>query len=124
MKKILVIAVLISLLMCRQVNAETITAYATAYNITGTTATGTYTVEGRTIAGKREWFNKVLMVWEDKDGSGQIKPENYLGTFICEDIGGATIQSGQVVDIYISDLQRAKEFGSKKVIIQIIESEG
>lgn len=124
MRKTLIIAALITLIIAKPCKAETVTAYATAYNITGITATGTYTTEGRTIAGKRDWFNKVLMVWEDPDGSGEIKPENYIGTYICEDTGCDNIKNGYVVDVYISDLQRAKEFGSKRVIIKIIDCEG
>lgn len=124
--KILGIALVISLMMCVPAKAEELRfekAWATAYSITGTTATGSQTVEGRTIAGKREWFNDTLILWRD-DGDGVIKPENYIGTYICEDTGGATIQSGACVDVYISDYSRAVQFGSKRVIIQIIESEG
>lgn len=124
MGKTFAIAIMTALILVTPCKAETVTAYATAYNITGTTATGTYTTEGRTIAGMREWFGKVLVVWEDPDGSGIIKPENYIGTYICEDTGSAKIKEGHVVDVYISDLRRAKEFGSKKVIIKIIDSEG
>lgn len=124
MKRIPIVAILAALILVTPCKAETVTAYATAYNITGKTATGTYTTEGRTIAGKREWFNKVLVVWEDPDGSGVIKPENYMGTYICEDTGGENIQKGYVVDVYISDLERARQFGGKKVIITIIDGEG
>ena len=123
MKKGIIILLFSLLAFTQPVKAQTVTAWATAYCPTGnTTATGTIPKEGRTIAGKREWFGKILILFEDK-GNG-IEPQNYIGTYICEDIGGATISSGAVVDVFIEDLQQAKIFGSKKVIIQIVESEG
>lgn len=126
MKKGLIIAVLTLMFATgctKRVDAETVRAIATAYCPTGRpTATGTIPKEGRTIAGKREWFGKTLIVFEDK-GNG-FEAENYIGTFICEDIGGSTIQSGAVVDVLIDDYNRAVQFGAKKVIIQIVESEG
>lgn len=119
---ILILLTVIALTPC-QVKAETVKAWATAYCLTGRpTATGTIPKEGRTIAGKREWFGKALIVYEDK-GNG-IEPQNYIGTYICEDIGGENIQKGYVVDVFIEELTRAKQFGSKRVIIQIVESEG
>lgn len=124
MKKFLCFMLLIiSVMTPVTVKAEITTAWATAYCPTGNlTATGTVPKEGRTIAGKREWFGKILILFEDK-GNG-IEPQNYIGTYICEDIGGETIQNGYVVDVFIEDLARAKEFGSKRVIIQVVESEG
>lgn len=96
-------------------------ATAYCYN-SGQTATGTIPEEGRTLAGKREWFGKVVVVWENK-GNG-IEPQNYIGTYICEDTGGKPIQKGYVVDVFIKEEQDAKVFGCKDVIIQIIDSEG
>ena len=126
MKKLFVVLSLaVAFIFPINVKAEiqTVKAYATAYCPTGNkTATGTIPKEGRTIAGKREWFGKTLIVFEDF-GNG-IEPEHYIGTYICEDTGGETIQGGAVVDVFIEDLTRAKQFGSKKVIIQIVESEG
>lgn len=95
---------------------------ATAYCITGKTATGTYTQEGRTAAGRPEWFGKTLIIWID-DGSGQIKAENYIGTYVCEDTGGEKVRNG-VLDIYIKDYDRAMQFGRKQVIVQLISAEG
>lgn len=95
------------------------TAYC--YN-SGKTATETVPKEGRTLAGKREWFGKTAIVWEDK-GNG-IEPENYIGTFICEDTGGEPIRKGYVIDIFIKDYDRAIEYGNKDVIIQLIEADG
>lgn len=125
MKRLICVLLVVASVMFPVTTArgETVTAWATAYCPTGRpTATGTVPKEGRTIAGKREWFGKVLVLFEDK-GNG-IEPENYIGTYICEDTGGETIKKGYVVDVFIEDLARAKEFGSKRVIIQIVESEG
>lgn len=96
-------------------------ATAYCYN-SGATATGTEPIEGRTLAGKREWFGKTVVMWENK-GNG-IEPQNYIGTFVCEDTGGETIRKGYVVDVFITDHDRAIEFGCKKVIIQLIDAEG
>lgn len=124
MKKIIfMLLIVIALMHPVTAKAEIATAWATAYCPTGNlTATGTVPKEGRTIAGKREWFGKTLIVYEDK-GNG-IEPQNYIGTFICEDTGCENIQKGYVVDVFIEELEKAKQFGSKRVIIQIIESEG
>ncbi len=117
--------ILAILLFClHKVNAEDIyhvKATAYCYN-SGSTATGTVPEEGRTIAGKREWFGKTVVVWEDK-GNG-IEPQNYIGTYICEDTGGEPIRKGYVVDIFIKEEMKAKIFGSKEVIIQLIDAEG
>jgi hypothetical protein len=64
--------------------------WATAYCLTGTTVSGTYTTEGRTVAGRRADFGKTVHIWLD-DGDGQIKTENYIGTYVIEDTGGDNI---------------------------------
>lgn len=123
-KKFLLIAAMLFAISARPVKAaEVRTAWATAYCLTGTTATGTQTTEGRTIAGMRKWFGKTLVMWLD-DGDGVIKPENYIGTYVVEDTGGDTIKNGYVLDVYISDYDRAKEFGSKRVIFLLVDAEG
>lgn len=127
MKKFIIASLLMLLAFNpREVKAnEVVTAIATAYCPTGNlTATQTVPREGRTIAGKREWFGKTLVVFEDK-GNG-LEPQNYLGSFICEDTSkaGSPVASGRVVDILIEDYDRAVQFGAKKVIIYIIDSEG
>lgn len=98
-------------------------ALATAYCLTGETATGTYTKEGKTVASKPEWYGATMYMWLD-DGDGAIKAENFIGMYTVEDTGGANIKNGKVIDVYISDYDRAKEFGRKNVIVQIVESEG
>lgn len=76
------------------------------------------------VAGKREWLGKTCIAWLD-DGEGQIKPENYFGTFCFEDVGGSdAIKAGYVIDVWIEGYENAKQFGCKNLIIQIIESDG
>ena len=126
MKKILAVLILgLALAKPIEVKAEPIIhqATATAYCITGTTATGTQTKEGQTVASKPEWFGATMLMWFD-EGDGEIKADNFIGMYTVEDTGGETIKSGKVIDVYISDYQRAKEFGEKKVIVQIVKSEG
>jgi len=114
----------IALFCLHQVSAnEILQVKATAYCYnSGTTSTGTVPEEGRTLAGCPDWYGKTIVMWEDK-GCG-IQPENYIGTFICEDTGGEPIRKGYVVDVFITEYERAKQFGSKNVIIQIIDAEG
>lgn len=127
MKKLLflilfeVLLIIVFVVICKADEIHEVKATAYCYN-SGQTATGTVPMEGRTLAGKREWFGKTVVVWENK-GNG-IEPQNYIGTFICEDTGGEPIKKGYVVDVFIKDESRAKIFGSKDVIIQIIDAEG
>lgn len=126
MKRVLIVIGMMLLMSSTKVKADEIEVYhtwATAYCLTGTTAAGTYTTEGRTVAGKPEWIGSTMVLWID-DGDGLIKPENYIGTFLVEDTGGETIRSGRVIDVYISDYDRAVQFGSKRVVFQIIKAEG
>lgn len=124
MKKIAFLTMMVALMIPTKVKADELhKCWATAYCISGTTATGNQTREGRTVASKREWFNSTMYIWEDT-GDGEIHPENFLGMYVVEDTGSENIRNGRVIDIYISDLDRAKEFGSKRVIIQVVESEG
>lgn len=93
--------------------------WATAYCLTGTTASGTHTTEGRTLAARPCDIGKTAVLFLD-DGDGLIKMENLIGTYICEDTGGDTIKKGYVVDVYISDYDRAIEFGAKRVIAILV----
>lgn len=124
MKKI-IIALLI-MLMAFPVNVKAedylkVKATAYCYN-SGTTATGTVPMEGRTLAGKREWFGKTAIVYFD-EGNG-IESKNYLGTFIVEDTGGEPIQQGYVIDVFIEDYDEAIQFGSRDVIVVLVDAEG
>ncbi len=96
------------------------TAYCLDKNLTAMETKPRYGV----IAGKREWLGKTCIVWLD-DGDGQIKAENYYGTFVFEDVGGSdAIKKGYVIDVWIEGYENAKNFGCKNMIIQILESEG
>ena len=125
MKKLLIALTIALLTISIPVKADTqfYTAKATAYCLKGKTATGTYVTEGRTVAGKPEWFGKTMILYEDS-GDGLIKSENYIGTYIVEDTGSKSIREGKVIDVYIEDYTRAKQFGSKDVIFVLIDAEG
>lgn len=125
MKRVILLTMILSLMLCKPAKAEELQIYkgiATAYNITGTTATGTYTTEGRTVASKREWFGYTLIMWAD-DGDGVIKPQNFIGMYQVEDTGGETVKSGKVIDVYIADYEKAVRWGSKKIIYQLVKTE-
>ena len=126
MKKIIVSILLMLLILTpRTVNADEIryvkaTAYCLNKNLTAMETKPRYGV----VAGKREWLGKTCIAWLD-DGDGLIKPENYFGTFCFEDLGGSdAIKAGHVIDVWIEGYENAKNFGCKKMIIQIIDSEG
>ena len=90
--------------------------WATAYCDSGTTASGTQTTAGRTLAAMRTDFGKIAQLYLD-DGDGIIRRENFIGEYICEDTGGEPIRKGYVVDVYIPDYETAMEFGAKRVIV-------
>lgn len=124
MKRILIVMSLLVLVLGNKTQAADIyTAQATAYCLTGQTATGTYTRANHTVASKREWFGKVMILYEDT-GDHRIHPENYIGTYVVEDTGGEPIQMGWVIDVYIPGYKEAKEFGRHDVVFQIVDSEG
>lgn len=103
---------------------ELIKCTATAYTHTGNlTYTETIPRVG-VAAGKREWLGKIAFCYLD-DGDGQIKPENFLSILSFEDLGGTqAIKNGWVIDVFLNTKDEAKQFGAKKVILQIINSEG
>ena len=122
------IALLMSILLLatpKVIKADEIrTVKATAYCLDkNLTAMGTKPRYG-VVAGKRDWLGKTCLIWLD-DGDGQIKPENYYGTFCFEDLGGSNaIKAGYVIDVWIEGYENAIQFGCKNMIIQIIDSEG
>lgn len=124
MKRILLITTIFVMMLAKPVKAdELLNVKATAYCYnSGKTATGTVPAEGRTLAGKPEWFGKTACLWEDK-GNG-VEAENYIGTFTVEDTGGEPIKKGYVVDVFIEDYEKAKKFGTKKVIMLLVDAEG
>ena len=114
-KKVIVITVLMALMMATNTKAEVRKGWATAYCISGTTASGTITTENRTVAGQRKDFGKNVHIWID-DGSGEIKPENFIGSYVIEDTGGEPIRNGRVLDIYMPEYEDCKQFGGQKII--------
>ena len=120
MKRILIAAVLMALAMTVSTKAEVRKGWATAYCLTGKTASGTYTTANRTVAGRRKDFGKTVHIWLD-DGDGQIKPENFVGTYVIEDTGGKPIREGRVLDIYMPKYNDCKQFGGRRIIYIIEE---
>ena len=118
MKRTIVGAILLTMLMTVNVQAEIQRGWATAYCLTGKTASGTYTTENRTVAGKISDFGKTVHIWLD-DGDGQIKDENFIGTYVIEDTGGEPIRAGRVLDIYMPDKEDCKQIGGKKIIYMV-----
>ena len=119
--RVVAVTVLMALAMATNAKAEVRQGWATAYCTTGTTASGTTTTEHRTVAGMRKDFGKTVHIWLD-DGTGEIKPENFIGTYVIEDTGGEPIRKGRVLDIYMPELEDCRQFGGRR-IIYIVEEE-
>ena len=102
-----------------ETNDTYIEMQATAYCIDGTTATGTHTRRG-ICAGKREWFGKTAVVYEDDHGEiGDL-----IGIYKVEDTGGAPkIKNGQCLDIWMSSYDAAIQFGRRKVHVYLMDEE-
>ena len=120
MKRILVMTMLLSLLMTVNARADVRKGWATAYCLTGKTASGTQTTANRTVAGRRADFGKTVHIWID-DGDGEIKMENFVGTYVIEDTGGKSIREGRVLDIYMPEYQDCKQFGGRRIIYIVEE---
>ena len=106
------------MLMAIAMTASVQRGWATAYCLTGKTASGTYTTANRTVAGRRADFGKTVHIWVD-DGDGQIKDENFIGSYVIEDTGGEPIQAGRVLDIYMPSQEDCKAFGGKRIIYMV-----
>lgn len=85
---------------------------ATAYCLTGTTATGTQTREG-IAAGPPEWYGRKVYVYLDNDG--ELGP--LYGSYVVEDTGGKPIRTGKVLDIWMPTREQCMNFGNRKVYI-------
>lgn len=95
------------------------------------TASGKPTIEGLTIAGKKEWLGRTAVLYEinDDGGIGQfIGYREFTDTGYGQDStlypGKGTIQTGECVDLYFDDEQTALEWGRKKIYIQVIDGRG
>lgn len=72
-------------------------------------------------AGKKEWYGKVLALYENDNGN----PGEFLGYYECLDTGGdSRIKEGKCVDIYNPSKEWCINFGRKKVLAVIIEGKG
>lgn len=121
-KKFLIVTVFLALAVPTEAKAEVRRGWATAYCKSGTTASGTITTENRTVAGMRKDFGKNVHIWLD-DGDGQIKMENFVGSYVIEDTGGEPIRNGRVLDIYMPELEACRQFGGRRIIYMIEEAE-
>lgn len=117
MKRLLMATALFVMLSASQTQAAE-RCWATAYCLTGKTASGTHTTANRTVAGRREWFGKGIHIWLD-DGDGIVKEKNYLGRYIVEDTGGEPIKAGRVIDIYMPSKADCKKFGGQRILYEL-----
>jgi 3D (Asp-Asp-Asp) domain-containing protein len=89
---------------------------ATAYCLTGLTATETQTRPG-IAASRREWFGKTAKVYKNQDGNvGEL-----IGTYVIEDTGGKAIRNGSVIDIWMPTEAECFDFGRRVVFVEIID---
>ena len=95
------------------------------------TASGKPTIEGVTIAGKREWLGRTALLYEVNDDGGIGEFIGYreftdtgYGTDSTLYPGYGTIQTGECVDLYFDDEQTALEWGRRKIYIQVINGCG
>lgn len=95
------------------------------------TASGKPTIEGVTIAGKREWLGRTAVLYEinDDGGIGEfIGYREFTDTGYGKDStlypGYGTIQTGECVDLYFDGRQTALEWGRRKIYIQVINGCG
>lgn len=74
----------------------------------GITATGSKVQEGRTISAD----------WRILPPGTRVRIEGLSGIYTVEDKGGAI--KNNHIDLYISDLRRARDWGKKRLRIQVI----
>lgn len=86
---------------------------ATAYCLTGTTASGEQTRQG-IVASKKEWIGKTMMIYERDSGQ-------FIGKYEVKDTGGKSIRSGKVVDIWMPSYEECIQFGRKNVIVYLMD---
>ena len=95
------------------------------------TASGKPTIEGVTIAGKKEWLGRTAVLYEVNDDGGIGEFIGYreftdtgYGQASTLYPGYGTIQTGECVDLYFDDRQTALEWGRRKIYIQVIDGCG
>ena len=89
---------------------------ATAYCLTGKTATETDTRPG-IAASRREWFGKTARVYWNNNG----EPGDLIGEYVIEDTGGEPIRNGSVIDIWLPTYDECMEFGRRLVLVEVSE---
>lgn len=108
----------------QRINAEPFIVECTAYCDEGITASGKQTVEGRTIAGAREWLGCIAVLYEvDEDGS----IGDFIGIYEFTDTGygkDGDIPRGETVDIFMKEEAACVEWGRREVYVQIIDGRG
>lgn len=88
---------------------------ATAYCLTGSTATGTTPRLG-VAASIPAWFGRTVRVYTNNNG----KPGKLIGTYTVEDTGGEPIQTGSVIDIWLPTEDECFQFGRKCVLVEVL----
>ena len=95
------------------------------------TADGSDTIEGVTIAGKKEWLGCIAALYEIKE-DGNVG--DFIGYRTFTDTGygvdsqlypgKGTIETGETIDIYFDKYETAKRWGDRKIYVQVIKGEG
>lgn len=95
------------------------TFLATAYCQTGTTATGTYTTVGRTLAVNPGVIPYGTHVWL------YLEDGTLVGDYYAEDTGGNMLERPYVIDIYMgTDYDTCIEWGVKRVSVYVEKDAG
>lgn len=110
-------------------NPPFVKARATAYCLSGKTASG-QTVRKGICAGKKEWFGKTIYIYKrlPDDSVGEL-----IGIYECLDAGGTkAIKTGKVIDVWCEDYSSCQDFMNLvyeddckgKIYIQIFDAVG
>lgn len=108
---------------------ELIAGHATAYTISGKTASGEYTRPG-VAAAKRDWIGKTVILYQrlPDDSVGDM-----IGIYEILDTGGTKgIKGGKVIDIWEPSHEAAQEFMNRvyedgcqgRIYFQLVDAEG
>lgn len=100
---------------------EPVLIEATAYCDTGITADGSQVREG-IAAGRKEWLGKVAIVYTVREQDGM--PEFY-GFYEIKDTGAdKRIKTGECLDLWMPTEAECKEWGRRKIFVQIVDGKG
>lgn len=89
---------------------------ATAYCLKGTMKNGQQVYQGA-VAYAPETIGMTMLMWEASTGQ-------FLGFYDICDTGSEPIRNGYVVDVWINNYDDAIKYGSKDVLIQIVNTKG